>query len=890
MRIDIVEKTTERRLELHFSSRPSKVLSHRIFAIGFRKRSKDRLTWDIALRPAYLNYAKELQQAFQKNIDWQDITLHPSYTPNAFNIHETRFSIVEYEFSSPEGVAQEVYVVFEPIKIIATFIAAQYGEKRYGDRLEKTDITPRNKKDIAKKLFEQGKIIDTLKDVSLIGPKSASPCETPNPILLPEITDSNRVPNETPQKQELNKETTPIKIPLKETTALQEKDLSDTEAIMNTKKNYTLGLLLNSVIQELSKEGESIDIKFKSLLDDIINKLFDANEQDDLNTQQQIIKKGVALYRDRYSDASPKTITFQILRLIEFLGDAPLVINHIPTKKRTLRAEIADNMFIPKGVGTHFAFDHPRPKDAAVLHKKYPHLANINTSNLSTTSINSLFEMLQLSNPIDFGFSVEQNVLRHFLKTNAIPIFKELNLPLSPHYPYINVVTHFRNVQPLQEIIGTAFGKQLWWLAISKYRPIKDMDIALAHIEELLEYAKADQQQLINPQTQKPKKKSKYQYKEIKDHISRLKRSQAHILNYKKERSQRATPSKTKPVSKGYICAIVAIMHEHYAKEQRLSKRKIEALQQPTQTPTLGKLWEAVELSWLLWYRQLYVQLTPFEVALKAMIRFWNITQPTYAYSDSSKERFKQYSTPCIIGAMLAKYTRMDTAQSIFEPSAGNGLLLVGADPAKTIVNEIDSSRRDSLMEQQFKEVHAKNAAVPFPKAWTKQFDVVVTNPPFAPWEEPLFDKKRLVSKYFNKHHELVRYMRLEHYMAGLALRTLKDTGKAAIIIMGHLYFNDQGYIAKYAPFYKWLARHYIIDDIINLNGFKIYAKQGAVARTMLILIGGRKTTPSPNFPTKHTHPHLDTIVDSFEALWTRIKFHTNPLEKLIQQLKIAHS
>ena len=132
--------------------------------------------------------------------------------------------------------------------------------------------------------------------------------------------------------------------------------------------------------------------------------------------------------------------------------------------------------------------------------------------------------------------------------------------------------------------------------------------------------------------------------------------------------------------------------------------------------------------------------------------------------------------------------------------------------------------------------------------------------------------------------------MRLEHYMAGLALHTLKDTGRAAIIIMGHLHYDKQGYIAKYAPFFKWLARHYIIDDIINLNGFKIYAKQGAVARTMLILIGGRKTTPSPTFPTKKTHPNYDTVIDSFEALWKRIKSHINPIEKIIQQLKIANT
>jgi len=880
VQIEITQHTEKRRIELKFSTTPPDALIERLLLIGFRRLSKDRLRWDVANRVAYFNYAKELQKSFEQNNDWQGINLHPSYPATIANIYEKRFSIVTYILPSPSGIVKASYVIFEPIKRIATFIAAQYAKQHYKDIEIETIIIPRNEKEDAKKLFEKGKVISPLKKKISTPPKST--------LSIQKIKKETEL-NQDIRNTKLATKTPQINIPQASNNLTN--NISISTAYMDNKKDYKLNLLINSVVQELSKESESIEIKFRSSLKDTLNRLLDASDQEHYDTQLQLVKKAIQSYRDQYSSASSDRITFQMLRLMECLGEAPLSqTDKITTPKAIPQQEARDNMIIPKGIGKHFAFHNFKLADAEFLQEQYPHLLKVNDTTLDTTKATSLFELMQLPHPTDYGFAVHRGVLLRHFEQNGMEIFKELHLPTSIDYPYINIHTHYRSVQPLKDIIGLAAGKRHWWSLASNYRPIKDIAIALKHIEAALAQSKAQQELLINPKTQKPKKKSKAEYEDLAYHISRLEQSKDQLLAYKKEHFKTAIPAKTAPAPNGYLCKVVATMHQFYAQKQRLSKKQIEALQHPTHTPTLGKLWEAVELSWLLWYRQLYVQLTPFDLALKAMIQFWNNLQPTYAYSDSSKERFKQYSTPCIIGAMLAQYTQMDRAERIFEPSAGNGLLLVGADPEKTIVNEIDPTRKDSLTEQQFKEVHAKNAAAPFPKAWKKHFDVVVTNPPFAKWEDELFDKKRLVSKYFNKHHELARYMRLEHYMAGLALHTLKDTGKAAIIIMGHLYFDDQGYIAKYAPFYKWLSRHYIIDDIINLNGFKIYAKQGAVARTMLILIGGRKKVPTSNFPTRQTHPHFDTIVDSFEALWIRIKAHIDPLEKIIKQLKIATS
>ena len=340
-----------------------------------------------------------------------------------------------------------------------------------------------------------------------------------------------------------------------------------------------------------------------------------------------------------------------------------------------------------------------------------------------------------------------------------------------------------------------------------------------------------------------------------------------------------------------YIDQVIANLHDQYIEGKRPTKGYIQKLASKLQVPNMGMMWEATELSWLLWYKQIYSEPLSFERRLEKMIHFWDKLQPTYAYSDSSKEIYKQYSTPCPIGAIIAEYTKMDSAQTIFEPSAGNGLLLVGADPQKVHANEIDRTRFDSLRYQNFEKITAYNASEPFPEEMTQNFDVVVTNPPFAKWEENKMDKERIVKKYFHNQIGVAKYIRLEHLMSGLALHTMKDTGKAGIIIMGHVSFGHDGLLAKYRPFFNWLYRHYHVDDIINMNSYKLYNKQGAVERTMLILINGRKPVPRGVAPKQNESPHLEEIVGSFTQLWERVKSHIEyNLDTLTRQLKIELS
>ena len=65
----------------------------------------------------------------------------------------------------------------------------------------------------------------------------------------------------------------------------------------------------------------------------------------------------------------------------------------------------------------------------------------------------------------------------------------------------------------------------------------------------------------------------------------------------------------------------------------------------------------------------------------------------------------------------------------------------------------------------------------PFPEDWSGHYDVVVTNPPFAKWEEDKIDKQFLIRKYFGNQIGLAKHIRLETLHGGACLAYPKRPG-----------------------------------------------------------------------------------------------------------------
>lgn len=235
--------------------------------------------------------------------------------------------------------------------------------------------------------------------------------------------------------------------------------------------------------------------------------------------------------------------------------------------------------------------------------------------------------------------------------------------------------------------------------------------------------------------------------------------------------------------------------------------------------------------------------------------------QANQSYRTSMSIMLKQYSTPAPIGYLMGLYCGVENGKkTLFEPSAGNGLLTIAGTPELTTVNEIDPLRRSNLERQKFFNVSGKDASLPFHQ-YKKKFDTVISNPPFGSLGKP-----EVVDNY--KIHDL------DHYMTILALDTMKDNGKAAIIVGGHPTFDELGRIRspKDRFFFNYLYHHYNVDDIILIDGKKLYSRQGTAFNTRLILISGRKEYPEGFTPLANVTARR--VVKSFDELFDRVSGH----------------
>ena len=233
-------------------------------------------------------------------------------------------------------------------------------------------------------------------------------------------------------------------------------------------------------------------------------------------------------------------------------------------------------------------------------------------------------------------------------------------------------------------------------------------------------------------------------------------------------------------------------------------------------------------------------------------------SQVNLSHRTSESIRLQQYSTPAPIGYLAGVFCAMDKKPNkfYFEPSAGNGLLTIASKPEWFVVNEIDDIRNANLKTSPYRNVMKQDASKAF-VGFAFQVDAVITNPPFG----VLLDRER-VGNFTTK--------TLDHLMAAIALQTMKHDGKAAIIIGGHTNWDDHGRIqrGKNRDFFLWLYHNYHVMDVINIDGHKLYSRQGTAFDVRLILIDSRKIKPDGYPPLKKV---TDVIVDSFDQLFDRV-------------------
>lgn len=229
--------------------------------------------------------------------------------------------------------------------------------------------------------------------------------------------------------------------------------------------------------------------------------------------------------------------------------------------------------------------------------------------------------------------------------------------------------------------------------------------------------------------------------------------------------------------------------------------------------------------------------------------------QPSLNQRDSDRVMKQQYSTPAPYAFLADMYVKGKgkVIDSALEPSAGNGMLTIGLPMDKVHVNDIDAQRLANLRRQGFKNVTSQDGTQPFK---VKPVDIVITNPPFGSATTKEYDGYKISS--------------LEGQMAINALESMKDDGRAAIIIGGKTEYAKNGSLnPKDKAFLGYLYSHYNVEDVINVDG-GLYAKQGTSYPTRIILINGRRLNENA-FPPVKDKARAETVKD-YDELYKRIE------------------
>lgn len=243
---------------------------------------------------------------------------------------------------------------------------------------------------------------------------------------------------------------------------------------------------------------------------------------------------------------------------------------------------------------------------------------------------------------------------------------------------------------------------------------------------------------------------------------------------------------------------------------------------------------ELTELAYILYYKNTidYLDKAGGMAAFNKIVDDYE-KLPTLTTRTSTIVDLGQYSTPAPVSYLLGEFG--GEVETVFDPTAGNGMLFLNVKAKEKYGNEISLYRLKNLNYQGIKTTYF-DATKEFPEEYKQKFDFIVTNPPFGTFPPIKFDKYEITS--------------LEHYIVIKALETMKPAGKAAIIVGGNVEYDANGIIkpGKFRQFLFYLYSRYNVVDVLNCSG-ELYYKMGTSFPITIIFIKG--ITHQPKYPTR---------------------------------------
>ncbi|WP_141242182.1 strawberry notch C-terminal domain-containing protein [Leptolyngbya sp. BC1307] len=253
--------------------------------------------------------------------------------------------------------------------------------------------------------------------------------------------------------------------------------------------------------------------------------------------------------------------------------------------------------------------------------------------------------------------------------------------------------------------------------------------------------------------------------------------------------------------------------------------------------------------------------------------------QPRLGVRSSTSVLQQAYSTPVPIAYLASVLGGITSEKTVYEPTAGNGSLLIGANPRLTIANELNPDRIAELQTRGYSQLTQKDAIAYSPNVKT---DVVVCNPPFGTVKNEQ-GRTRRFPMYDTWTSQIDQAIALK------ALTTMKDHGSAVLILGGKLGKDPAARSDRYnrretRAFYHLLYRHYNVTQHLSLSG-DLYRKQGAGFPIDLIVISGRgqsqRPLPAAELPPFYTSYHSLKEIIPNESIQSSPTNFSRPLSEL---------
>lgn len=210
--------------------------------------------------------------------------------------------------------------------------------------------------------------------------------------------------------------------------------------------------------------------------------------------------------------------------------------------------------------------------------------------------------------------------------------------------------------------------------------------------------------------------------------------------------------------------------------------------------------------------------------------------QPKLGTRTSESVMNQAYSTPIPLAYVASRLAGIGERVTVYEPTAGNGALLIEADPKFTFANELNRVRRANLKRQGFETVSGENAMnVDF----DRDVSVIIANPPFGVTKdadgEPITFDMGFIQKGY-------RTREIDHAISLKALQGMEKDGRAVLIIGSvnpQAKDRSDAYNGKAKrEFFKTLYDNYNVADHFTVDG-KLYDRQGASWPVDVIVIDG---------------------------------------------------